>query len=104
MKQSEMFFHQCTLHKEQAEENYKPWAQLQSYNIIGVSETCWEESSDCCAVVDDYILSRRDRQSRRGREVALYLTEGPNCMELSVGGETVESLSQDDNTDYSLRN
>ncbi|KAJ7404365.1 mitochondrial fission process protein 1 [Pitangus sulphuratus] len=33
-----------------------------------------------------------DRQGRRGREMALYVTEGLECMELTVSNDTVETL------------
>lgn len=37
-------------------------------------------------------LFRRDKQGRRGRGVALYGKEGLECMELTVGDGTFESL------------
>lgn len=39
------------------------WSQ--SYNIIGISETLWEESCDWSAVMGSYRLFRRDRQVRQ---------------------------------------
>ncbi|GAB0199842.1 hypothetical protein GRJ2_002449600 [Grus japonensis] len=74
------------------QEELEALAQSQCYDIIGISETWWEESCDWCAVMDGYRLFRRDRQGRRGGGVALYVTEGLDCTELSVGNSTVESL------------
>ncbi|GAB0203307.1 hypothetical protein GRJ2_002796300 [Grus japonensis] len=71
------------------QEELEALAQSQHYDIIGISETWWEES---CAVMDGYRLFRRDRQGRRGGGVALYVTEGLDCTELSVGDDMVESL------------
>ena len=42
--------------------------------------------------MDGSRLCRRDRQGRRGRGVALYVTERIECMEISVGNGTVETL------------
>ena len=42
--------------------------------------------------MDGYRLFRRDRQGRRGGGVALYVTEGLDCMELSIGDDMVKSL------------
>lgn len=46
----------------------------------------------------------RDRQGRRGGGVVLYVTEGLECVELTAGHSTVESLwvrgqGQTDNAD-----
>ncbi|GAB0204012.1 mitochondrial enolase superfamily member 1 [Grus japonensis] len=74
------------------QEELEALAQSQCYDVIGISETWWEESCDWCAVMDGYRLFRRDRQGRRGGRVALYVTEGLDCTGLSVGDDTVESL------------
>ncbi|GAB0190604.1 hypothetical protein GRJ2_001525700 [Grus japonensis] len=74
------------------QEELEALAQSQCYDIIGISETWWEECCELCAVMDGYRLFRRDRQGRRGGGVALYVTEGLDCTELSVGDDTVESL------------
>ena len=74
------------------QEELEALAQSQCYDIIGISETWWEESCDWCAVMDGYRLFRRDKQCRRGGGVALYVTEGLDCTELSVGDDMVESL------------
>ncbi|KAJ7417795.1 mitochondrial fission process protein 1 [Willisornis vidua] len=62
-------------------------------NITGISKTWWDGMPyDWNALVDGYRLFRRDGQGRRGRGVALCITEGLDCMQLTAGSGTVESL------------
>lgn len=42
--------------------------------------------------MDNSRLLRKDRQGRRGRRVALSVIEGLECLELTIGNGTVESL------------
>lgn len=101
-------------------------AQSRSNDIISISETWWDESCEWCVATDGYRLLSRDRQDRPGGGVVLYVKERLDYMELAVGGGNVEILwvrikgktnkgdvvvgvyerqpSQDDNTNYSLRN
>ena len=46
------------------EEELEALAQSQSYDIIGLSETWWEESCDWCAVMAGSRLLWRARQGR----------------------------------------
>ncbi|KAJ7407222.1 hypothetical protein BTVI_63707 [Pitangus sulphuratus] len=62
------------------------------FDIIGISETWWNETCDWSALLDSYRLFRRDRQGRRGEGVALYLIEELEHMDLTVGNGTVKSL------------
>ena len=39
-------------------------AQSHSYDIIGISETSWDESCDWCVTIDGYRFFWRDRQGR----------------------------------------
>lgn len=49
------------------EEELQALAQSQSYDdIVGTSETWWDESCDLFDVMDGYRLRRRDRRGRRG--------------------------------------
>ncbi|KAK4807079.1 hypothetical protein QYF61_018420 [Mycteria americana] len=64
----------------------------QSHDIIGISETWWNESHDWSAGMEDYRLFRRDRQGRRGGGVALYARERFDCTALAVNSDVVESL------------
>ena len=46
------------------QEELEALAQSQSYDIINISKTWWDESWDWCAVMDAYRLFRSDRQGR----------------------------------------
>ena len=46
------------------QEELEALAQSQSYDIIGISETWWEETCDWSVTMDGYRLFRRDRQGR----------------------------------------
>ncbi|KAK4816487.1 hypothetical protein QYF61_017239 [Mycteria americana] len=68
----------------------------QSYNIIGISETWWNESHDWSAGTEGYRLFRRDRQGRRGGGVALYVRERFDCTALAISDDVVKSLWGED--------
>jgi len=78
----------------------KKWEELkirvlsQGHNLIAITETWWDSSHDWNAVMDGYILLRKDRSTRRGGGVALYVREQLECIELCLGvdEERVESL------------
>lgn len=57
-----MLLHQHTRNKQ---EELKALAQSQSYYIIGVSKTWWEEPCGWCAVMGGYRLFRKDRQGTK---------------------------------------
>ncbi|XP_040977464.1 uncharacterized protein LOC121232961 [Aquila chrysaetos chrysaetos] len=63
--------------------------EAQNYDIIGISETWWNESHDWSAGMEGYRLFRRDR---RGGGVTLYVRERLDCTALTVSGDVVESL------------
>ena len=60
-------------------------AQSESYDIIGVTETWWDNSHDWRITMDGYRLFRKDRQGRRGRGAALYVKENLECIEVNYG-------------------
>ena len=64
----------------------------QSYVIIGISETWWNECHDGSAGMEGYRLFRRDRQDRQGGGAALYIRERFDCTALTVSDDVVESL------------
>ncbi|KAK4810800.1 hypothetical protein QYF61_008773 [Mycteria americana] len=66
--------------------------QLDSYDIVAITETWWDDSHKWSAAMDGYKLFRRDRQGRRGGGVALYVRDGFDCLELDDGDERVECL------------
>jgi len=57
----------------------------QGHNLIKVTETWWDSSYDWHAVIDGYTLFRKDRPTRRGGGVALYVREQLECIELCLG-------------------
>jgi len=67
---------------------------LESYDLIAITETWWDESHDWSVAIDGYRLFRRDRQGRRGGGIALYIKKSIQCEELSLKNshEQVESL------------
>jgi len=68
--------------------------QQDGYNLVDITETWWDNSHDWHAVMDGYRLFRKDRPTRRGGGVALYVKEQLECIELCLGAdeERVESL------------
>ena len=58
-------------------------AQSESYDVIGITETWWENLHDWKTTMDGYKLFRKDRKGRRGGAVALYVKEKSECMEAS---------------------
>ncbi|GAB0209484.1 hypothetical protein GRJ2_003414100 [Grus japonensis] len=67
---------------------------LESYDLVAITETWWDESCDWRAVIDGYKLFRRDRQGRRGGGTALYVKKWIDCKQLTLKNshEQVESL------------
>ena len=64
------------------------------HDLTAITETWWHRSHDCNAVMDGYVLVRKDRPARRGGGVALYVREQLEYIELCLGvdEEPVESL------------
>jgi len=50
---------------------------LESYDLIAVTETWWDESRGWSVAIDGYRLFRRDRQGQRGRGVAGSQVKSP---------------------------
>lgn len=74
----------CSMRNKQRE--LEAWAQSQNYGITGLSEAWWEEACDWCVATDSY------RQGRHRSGAALYLVKAPDCLELAVSDNVVESL------------
>jgi len=49
--------------------------QQDGYDLVAITETWWGSSHDWHAVMDGYTLFRKDRSTRRGGEVVLYVRE-----------------------------
>ena len=56
----------------------------QGHDIIAIPETWCDSSHDWHAVMDGYRLFRKDRPTRRGGGVALYVKEQLECIELCL--------------------
>jgi len=57
---------------------------LESYDLIALTETWWDESHDWSVAINGYRLFRRDRWGKRGGGVALYIKKSIQCEELSL--------------------
>ncbi|PKU32319.1 adaptin ear-binding coat-associated protein 1 [Limosa lapponica baueri] len=74
------------------QEELEAIVQQESYDVVAIMETWWDDSHDWSAAMDGYKLFRRDRQGRRGEGVALYVRESYECRELIEGNSRVECL------------
>ncbi|GAB0185698.1 hypothetical protein GRJ2_001035100 [Grus japonensis] len=68
--------------------------QSQGHNLIAITETGWDSSHDWSAVMDGYILFRKDRPAQQSGGVALYVREQLERIKLclEVDEEVVKSL------------
>jgi len=57
---------------------------LESYDLIALTETWWDESHDWSMAIDGYRLFRRDRRGKRSGGIALYIKKSIQCEELSL--------------------
>lgn len=64
--------------------------QLESDDLIVITETWWDESCDWNAVFDSYRLFRKDRRGRRGKWVALYIQKWIECEELTLKSSSLK--------------
>jgi len=58
-----------------------------SYDMVAITEMWWDNSHDWHAVMDGYRLFRKDRPTRGGGGVALYVREQLECIELGLGAD-----------------
>lgn len=67
---------------------------LQGHDRIDVTETWWDSLHDWKAIMDVYVLLRKDRPERQGGGGALYVTEQVKCIKLCLGvdEEWIENL------------
>ena len=92
LKRKCLYTNACSMSNKQ--EELEATVLLESYDLVAIPETWWEESHDWSAAIDGYGLFRRDRRGRRGGGVALYIKKWIECEELSPKNshEQVESL------------
>jgi len=76
------------------QEEWEATMLLESYDLVTLTETFWDESHDWSAATNGYRLFRRDRRGRRGRGVTLCIKKWIKCKELSLKNshKQVESL------------
>lgn len=76
------------------QDELKICVQSRGHNLVAITETWWDSSHDWNAVIEGYVLFRKDRLGKRGGGVALYVREQLECTQLQLGeGEgQVESL------------
>ena len=74
------------------EEELEAILQSESYDIVTITETWWNDSHCWSAVMDSYQLFKRDRQGRKGSGVAFYVKKECECMEINDGDDRVESV------------
>lgn len=68
--------------------------QLQSFDLISITEVLWNSSHDWNVVMKGYTLFRRDRPGRHSGGIALFVQQHLECIELCLGvdDEQVEGL------------
>ncbi|GAB0186117.1 hypothetical protein GRJ2_001077000 [Grus japonensis] len=76
------------------QEELETCAHLQGYDFNGIMEMWWDGSYDWSVGMEGYRLFRKDRQGRQGGDVALYVNDQLECMELhlEMDEEPTESL------------
>jgi len=74
------------------QEELEAIVQQDSYALVAITETWWDDSHDWSAAMDGYKLFGRERRGRRGGGVALYVMERLDCMELDDCDDKVECL------------
>lgn len=67
------------------QEELEIYVRLQGCNLIEITETWWDSSHDWNAVLDSYVIFRRDKQARQGSESGLYVRERLEYIELHLG-------------------
>ena len=70
-------------------------AREQGYNLVGITETWWDDTYDWSVNMEGYRLFRKDRKGRRGGGVALYVSNQLECVELCLRMEDREFMGQD---------
>ena len=70
---------------KQEEPEATVWSE--SYDIVAVTETWWNDLHSWSAVMDGYRLFKRDRKGRKGGGVALYVKKECECMEINDGDD-----------------
>ena len=64
----------------------------ESYDIVAIMETWWNNSHSWSEVMEGYWLFKRDRLGREGGGVALYVKKDYECVEINNVDDRVESI------------
>jgi len=78
-----LYTNACSTGNKQEELEIYVW--WQGHDIIAITETWWDSSHDWNAVTDGYRLFRKDRPTRQGGGVALYVREQQEFIDLCLG-------------------
>ncbi|TRZ10882.1 hypothetical protein HGM15179_016231 [Zosterops borbonicus] len=74
------------------QEELEVMVQQQSYDVVAITETWWNDSCSWSTALNGYRLFRRDRKGRRGGGVALYIKKAFDATDLETNEDGVESL------------
>ncbi|KAK4832453.1 hypothetical protein QYF61_023177 [Mycteria americana] len=85
----------CSMGHEQ--EELEAIVQQENYDMVAITETCWDNSHNWSAAMDGYKVSRRDRQGRRDDGVALHVRECFDCLELNDDEPELEDRDGEQN-------
>lgn len=72
------------------QEELEAMVQQESYDVVAIMETWWDNSHSWSAALDGYKFFRRDRKRRRGEGVALYIREAFDPMGIETNNDKVE--------------
>ncbi|RMC06534.1 hypothetical protein DUI87_15971 [Hirundo rustica rustica] len=72
------------------QEELEAMVQQQSYDVVAITETWWDESHSWSTALDGYKLFRRDRKGRRGGGVALYIKKAFDVIGIESKEDGVE--------------
>ncbi|KAJ7422538.1 mitochondrial fission process protein 1 [Pitangus sulphuratus] len=74
------------------QEELEATVQQESYDVVAITETWWNDTHDWSAALDGYKCFRRDRRGRRVGGVAQYVRQSLGSLELEVSDDKVECL------------
>ncbi|RMC13000.1 hypothetical protein DUI87_10529 [Hirundo rustica rustica] len=84
-----MYTSACSINNKQ---ELEAMVQQQSYDVVAITKTWWDESHSWSAALDGYKLFRRDRKGRRGGGVTLYVREAFDAMDIETSDNEIEYL------------
>ena len=78
-----LYANACSMGNKQ--EELETCARLQGYDVTGITETWWDGSYNWSVGMEGQRLFRKDRQGRPGGDIALYVSDQLECVELRLG-------------------